>query len=59
MTYDRFVAGFRAPVIEPVEVTFALGADGKVDRSSMRAVIPTADLSFEGHNLRLIPVEDP
>ena len=59
MTVGRLVAGFSAPVIEPVDITFALGAHGKVERLSMRAVIPTADLSFEGHNLRLISVEDP
>ena len=44
MTYDRFFAGFTTPVIEPVEVTFALGADDEVERLSMWAVIPTADL---------------
>ena len=41
---------------EPAYVTFALDADGKVARVSMKPVSPTADFSFDYQDLDLRPV---
>jgi CubicO group peptidase (beta-lactamase class C family) len=54
--YDTFRVGWRDRLIEPAYVTFALGADGKVARASMRAVSPVADFSFDYQDLDLRPV---
>ena len=54
--YDTFVARWPDPLMEPAFVTFALDADGKVDRITMKAVSPTADFSFDYHDLLFTPV---
>jgi CubicO group peptidase (beta-lactamase class C family) len=54
--YDTFRVAWRDPLIEPAFVTFALGADGSVERVSMRAVSPLADFSFDYQDLDFRPV---
>ena len=56
--YDSFVTKFDDPAIEPVYVTFALDADGKVTGVTMKAVSKIADFSWDYHDLDLKPVED-
>jgi hypothetical protein len=53
--YDTFRASFRDPLIEPAYVTFALNADGGIDRISLRAVSPLADFSFDYQDLDVRP----
>ena len=53
--YDTFRVAWRDPLIEPAYVTFALDADGRVERISMRAVSPLADFSFDYDDLDLRP----
>jgi hypothetical protein len=55
--YDTFVTRFDDKAIEPAYVTFALDADGKVARVSMKAESPIADFSYDYHDLDLRPVE--
>ena len=55
--YDTFVARFADKGIEPAYVTFALDADGKVGRVTMRPVSPTADFSFDYQDLDLRPAK--
>jgi hypothetical protein len=54
--YDTFRVDWRDPLIEPAYVTFALRADGGIDRISMRAVSPLADFSFDYQDLDFRPV---
>jgi CubicO group peptidase (beta-lactamase class C family) len=54
--YDTFRTNPSLPWIEPAYVTFSLDADGKVDRVTMKAVSPTADFSFDYHDLLFTPV---
>lgn len=56
--YDTFRVDWRDRLIEPAYVTFALDAEGKVERASMRAVSPLADFSFNYHDLDLRPTPD-
>ena len=53
--YDTFIARFDDPGIEPAYVTFGLGADGKVERITMKAVSPLADFSFDYQDLLFTP----
>jgi CubicO group peptidase (beta-lactamase class C family) len=53
--YDTFRVDWRDPLIEPAYVTFALKADGSIDRIGMRAVSPLADFSFDYQDLDLRP----
>ena len=53
--YDTFRVDFRDPLIEPAYMTFGLGADGKVERISMRPVSPMADFSFDYKDLDFRP----
>lgn len=55
--YDTFVTRFTDKAIEPAYVTFALDADGKVDRVTMKAVSPLADFSYDYHDLLFTPVK--
>ncbi|WP_242097758.1 serine hydrolase [Sphingomonas sp. CROZ-RG-20F-R02-07] len=57
--YDSFITRFDDPGIEPAYVTFSLGADGKVDRVTMKPVSPTADFSYDYQDLQLTPVKEP
>lgn len=56
--YDTFVTRFDDKAIEPAYVTFALDADGKVSRVSMKAESPIADFSYDYHDLDLRPVAE-
>ena len=56
--YDSFVTDFDDPAIEPAYVTFALDADGKVTRVTMKPVSKIADFSWDYQDLDLKPVED-
>jgi CubicO group peptidase (beta-lactamase class C family) len=53
--YDTFIARFDDTNIEPAYVTFSLGAEGKVERITMKAVSPLADFSFDYHDLLFTP----
>jgi CubicO group peptidase (beta-lactamase class C family) len=53
--YDTFRVDWRDTLIEPAYVTFALQADGSIDRISMRAVSPLADFSFDYQDLDFRP----
>lgn len=53
--YDTFIARWDDRAIEPAYVTFALDAQGKVARITMRAVSPTADFSYNYHDLEFAP----
>lgn len=53
--YDTFIAKFDDPGIEAAYVTFSLGAEGKVERITMKAVSPLADFSFDYHDLLFMP----
>ena len=53
--YDTFRTNPTQRWIEPAYVTFALDADGKVDRVTMKAVSPIADFSFDYQDLLFTP----
>ena len=53
--YDTFVARFDDTGIEPAYVTFALGAEGKIERITMKPVSPLADFSFDYQDLLFTP----
>jgi CubicO group peptidase (beta-lactamase class C family) len=55
--YDTFITRFDDKSIEPAYVTFALDADGKVDRITMKAVSPIADFSYDYHDLLFTPAK--
>jgi CubicO group peptidase (beta-lactamase class C family) len=54
--YDTFVTRFDDKSIEPAYVTFGLGADGNVERVTMKAVSPLADFSYDYQDLLFTPV---
>ncbi|WP_315761761.1 serine hydrolase [Sphingomonas sp. Y38-1Y] len=53
--YDSFVTRFDDPAIEPAIVTFALDAEGKVDRVTMKPLSPIADFSWDYQDLLFTP----
>jgi len=53
--YDTFRAEWRDPLIEPAYLTFALNAEGGIDRIGLRAVSPLADFSFDYQDLDFKP----
>ncbi len=53
--YDTFLTAFDDPALEPAYVTFALDADGKVARVTMKAASPIADFSWDYHDLQFVP----
>ena len=55
--YDTFIARFTDETIEPAYVTFALDAEGKIDRITMKPVSPLADFSYDYQDLDFHPVE--
>jgi len=55
--YDSFVTRFDDKTIEPAYVTFAINADGKVERVTMKPVSPLADFSYDYQDLMFTPVE--
>jgi CubicO group peptidase (beta-lactamase class C family) len=54
--YDTFRTHWAMPDVEDAYVTFALAADGSVDRMTMKAVSPVADFSWDYQDLRFVPV---
>jgi CubicO group peptidase (beta-lactamase class C family) len=54
--YDTFRADWDDKAIEPAVVTFALDAEGKVSRITMKAVSPIADFSYDYQDLLFTPV---
>jgi hypothetical protein len=55
--HDTFLARWRDRELRAdAFLTFALDADGKVERATMRAVSPATDFSFDFHDLLLKPV---
>ena len=46
---------FDDPNIEAAYVTFAIGADGKVERITLKPVSPIADFSFDYQDLLFTP----
>jgi CubicO group peptidase (beta-lactamase class C family) len=55
--YDTFVVRWRDRELRAdAFVTFALTAEAKIDRATMKAVSPATDFSFDFHDLLLKPV---
>lgn len=54
--YDTYITRWDDKSLEPALVTFALDADGKVERITMKAASPLADFSYDYHDLLLTPV---
>jgi CubicO group peptidase (beta-lactamase class C family) len=55
--YDTFITHFDDKAIEPAYVTFALDAEGKIERITMKPVSPLADFSYDYQDLRFEPVK--
>jgi CubicO group peptidase (beta-lactamase class C family) len=55
--YDTFITRFDDKTIEPAYVTFALDAQGKVERITMKAASPLADFSYDYPDLLFRPVQ--
>ncbi len=55
--YDTFISRFDDKTIEPMYVTFALDAEGKVDRITMKPVSPLADYSYDYQDLLFRPIQ--
>lgn len=53
--YDTFVTHFDDKALEPAYVTFALDADGKIERVTMKPVSPIADFSWDYKDLLFTP----
>jgi hypothetical protein len=53
--YDTFITGFSDKTIEPAYVTFALDADGKIERITLKPVSPLADFSYDYRDLLFTP----
>lgn len=53
--YDTFITHFDDKTIEPAYVTFALDADGKVARVTLKPVSPLADFSYDYADLLFTP----
>lgn len=53
--YDTFKTNPALDWVEPAYVTFSIGADGKVDRITMKPVSPTADFSWDYQDLLFTP----
>jgi CubicO group peptidase (beta-lactamase class C family) len=54
--FDTFVARWADRSLEDAYVTFALNAEGAIDRMTMKAVSPLADFSFDYPDLLFRPV---
>ena len=53
--YDTFITRFDDKTIEPAYVTFALDADGKIERVTLKPVSPLADFSYDYQDLLFTP----
>ena len=56
--YETFRCAWDDRNIEPALFTFALDAEGEVDRLTLKAVSPLADFSFDYHDLLFTPVRE-
>ena len=57
--YNTFIVRWRDRELRAdAFVTFALTAEGKIDRATMKAVSPSTDFSFDFHDLVLKPVPE-
>jgi hypothetical protein len=54
--YDTFRVDWDDSAIEPAYLSFALDANGKIERITMKAVSPLADFSYDYHDLMFAPV---
>jgi CubicO group peptidase (beta-lactamase class C family) len=54
--YDTFITRFDDAALEPAYVTFGLGADGGIERITMKPVSPIADFSYDYQDLLFTPV---
>ncbi|MDI9239820.1 serine hydrolase [Lysobacter sp. LF1] len=54
--YDTFKVAWDDRSLEPAYVTFNLGAEGKVERVTMKPVSPLADFSYDYQDLLFTPV---
>ena len=54
--YDTFKTNPTLKWVEPAYMTFSIGADGKVDRITMKPVSPAADFSWDYQDLLFTPV---
>ncbi|GHC08699.1 serine hydrolase [Thermomonas carbonis] len=54
--YDTFRVDWEDASLEPAYATFALDAEGKVARITMKAVSPLADFSYDYHDLLFTPM---
>lgn len=57
--YDTFRVDWDDASIEPAYATFALDAEGKVARITLKAVSPLADFSYDYHDLLFLPASVP
>ncbi|WP_375383274.1 serine hydrolase [uncultured Sphingomonas sp.] len=57
--YDTFVTRFDDPALEPAYISFALDAQGKVARATVKPVSPIADFSWDYQDLLLTPKQAP
>jgi len=55
--YDTFKTNPTLKWVEPAYMTFSIGADGKVDRITMKAVSPAADFSWDYQDLLFTPAK--
>ncbi|MFL6829442.1 MAG: DUF3471 domain-containing protein, partial [Sphingomicrobium sp.] len=55
--YDTFKTNPSLSWVEPAYVTFSIGADGKVDRVTMKPVSPAADFSWDYQDLLFTPAK--
>jgi CubicO group peptidase (beta-lactamase class C family) len=55
--YDTFRTNPALDWVEPAYVTFSIGADGKVDRVTMKPDSPAADFSWDYQDLLFTPAE--
>ena len=55
--YDTFKTNFVDKQIEPAFVTFGVGAQGQIERVTMKAVSPIADFSYNYQDLQFAPIE--
>jgi len=53
--YDTFKTNPTLGWVEPAYMTFSIGADGKVDRITMKPVSPAADFSWDYQDLLFTP----
>jgi Domain of unknown function (DUF3471) len=53
--HDTFRTRWADRTLEDAYVTFALDAQGRVERMTMRAISPLADFSFDYHDLLFRP----